>query len=196
MRALAREPCSPANGCSSPQADIALRQTRLGAALLSPAMIPAAWSWEPKHRDGTAGQARCGTSRRALRATTAPVKMNVGAESTNGNLLRKSSFLISSITLLFSRENHLSPSSPTSPGPRCPISPHPPTERSRAGVDPTLPSDELVQRLRIRLVRRHVPHNAAPLASGAFVRLCRVGSAPKNRGERVFPIRHTALRYP
>jgi hypothetical protein len=40
-------------------------------------------TWKPKHRDGGGGQApeaakRCASSRRALRATTVPVRMNGG----------------------------------------------------------------------------------------------------------------------
>jgi hypothetical protein len=50
--------------------------------------------------------------------------------------------------------------------------------------------DELLQGFGTRLVRRHVPHDAAPLAPCSFVGIGRVGGAPNDRGEPVFPIRH------
>jgi hypothetical protein len=69
-------------------------------------------------------------------------------------------------------------------------SPHPPREPSSASVDATLALDELIQRLRVRLVDSRVPQNPAPLAASPFVSLGRVGSAPNDSGERIFPIRH------
>jgi hypothetical protein len=48
----------------------------------------------------------------------------------------------------------------------------------------------MIQRLGIRLVHCGVPQNPAPLAPGPLVSLCRVGGAPNDRGERVFPLRH------
>jgi hypothetical protein len=59
-----------------------------------------------------------------------------------------------------------------------------------AGVDATLPVNELVQRLGIRLVYCRAPHDAAPFAAGSFVDLGRVSGAPNDRGERVFPLRY------
>ena len=68
--------------------------------------------------------------------------------------------------------------------------PQAPREPSSALVDAALALDELIQRLGIRLVRRCVPHDPRPLAPSSFVGLGRVGGAPNDRGERVFPIRH------
>src|SRR4249919_2779695 len=68
-------------------------------------------------------------------------------------------------------------------------SPQTPAEPSSAGVNATLPADELTQGLGIRLVGRRIPHDAAPFAPGPFVRFRRVGGAPNDGGRRVFPIR-------
>ncbi len=67
--------------------------------------------------------------------------------------------------------------------------PHSPKEPSRAGVDPALPRDELLQWLGIRLVGRGVLHQPGPFAPGSLVGLGRVGRAPDDGGEWVFPIR-------
>jgi hypothetical protein len=64
-----------------------------------------------------------------------------------------------------------------------------PREPCGARVDATLPANKLVQRLGNRLVDRRVAHHAGPLAAGPLVGLGRVGRAPNNRGERVFPVR-------
>jgi hypothetical protein len=76
-----------------------------------------------------------------------------------------------------------------SPGPRCCSSPKTPAIASSTCIDPTLPTYELVQRLRIRLVRRRVPHKAGPFAPGPFVGLRRVRGAPNDGGKGVFPVR-------
>jgi hypothetical protein len=60
----------------------------------------------------------------------------------------------------------------------------------RAFIDSTLPSDELVQRLTIRLVHGRVPHNARPLTPGTVVGFRWVGRAPNDGGERVFTLRY------
>ena len=68
--------------------------------------------------------------------------------------------------------------------------PRMPRKPSRAGVDAPLPLDELVQRLGIQFVLVSVAHDARPLAPGPFVDLDRVGSAPNDGSERIFPIGH------
>src|SRR5580700_11186942 len=70
------------------------------------------------------------------------------------------------------------------------ISPQPPREPSGARVDAALALDELGQALGIRLVRCRIPQSPAPLAPGPLVSLGRVGGAPNDGAERVFPIRH------
>jgi hypothetical protein len=62
-------------------------------------------------------------------------------------------------------------------------------ESGSTGIDSTPALDEPVQRLRVRLVTHSVPHHAAPFAPRSFVRLGRVGRAPDDGGERVFPLR-------
>jgi hypothetical protein len=68
--------------------------------------------------------------------------------------------------------------------------PQTPTESSRARIYAALPLNELPQRLGARLVRRRVPHGAAPLAPGSLVGLGRVGGGPDDGGKRIFPVRH------
>jgi hypothetical protein len=82
-----------------------------------------------------------------------------------------------------------SPSSPTSPGPRRPISTQTPSEPSSARVDPALPSDELIQRLRIHFVHGRVAHEPRPFAAGSLVGFGRIGRAPNHGGKRVLPLR-------
>src|SRR6516165_403073 len=65
-----------------------------------------------------------------------------------------------------------------------------PRKPGNAFVDTALPANELIQWLRIRLVRRGVTHHSAPLAPRPFVGLGRVGGGPNDGGERVFPIRY------
>jgi hypothetical protein len=55
---------------------------------------------------------------------------------------------------------------------------------------PPFPSYEPVQWLRIRLVRRRVPHDPGPLAAGSLVGLGRIGGATNDRGEGTLPIRY------
>jgi hypothetical protein len=67
------------------------------------------------------------------------------------------------------------------------ILPQAPREASSASVDASLPADELLQGLRIRLVPGNVPQSPAPFASGPFVSLGRVvppQSANTNAGSR------------
>jgi hypothetical protein len=59
-----------------------------------------------------------------------------------------------------------------------------------AGIDAALPLNELIQRLRIRLVRRSIPHDPAPLAPRSFVGLGWIGGATDDGRERVLPIRN------
>ena len=59
-----------------------------------------------------------------------------------------------------------------------------------ARIDTALALDELVEGLQVRLVCRHVAQGPAPLAPGSFVSPGRVGGAPNDSAERVFPIRH------
>jgi hypothetical protein len=74
-------------------------------------------------------------------------------------------------------------------GPRCLTAPQAARQTGGAFVDPALAPDELLQRLRIRLGHRRVPHDAGPFAPCPFVSLGGVRSAPNDRSERVFPIR-------
>jgi hypothetical protein len=59
-----------------------------------------------------------------------------------------------------------------------PLAPRASSKPSSTFVDPALPANEVIQGLRIRLVRRRVPHHPRPLAPRPFVRLRRVGGAP------------------
>jgi hypothetical protein len=59
-----------------------------------------------------------------------------------------------------------------------------------AGVDAALALDELIERIGIRFVDCRVSHEARPFAPSTLVGFGRVGGAPDDRGERVFPIRY------
>jgi multidrug efflux pump subunit AcrA (membrane-fusion protein) len=58
------------------------------------------------------------------------------------------------------------------------------SEPCSALVDAALPYYELIHQLGIRLVRRRVPHYAAPLAPCPFIGLGRVRGAPNDGAER------------
>jgi hypothetical protein len=77
-------------------------------------------------------------------------------------------------------------------GTSLPTSPQAPRKPGSAGVDAPLSPNELLQWLRIRLVRRRVPHHLRPLAPRPFVGLGRVGGAPNDGGEGV--LLQSALR--
>jgi hypothetical protein len=68
-----------------------------------------------------------------------------------------------------------------------------PGEPCCALVDAALSAYELIERHGIGLVRRGVPHDAGPLASGPFVSLGRVSGAPDDCGEWTFPILYKIL---
>jgi hypothetical protein len=68
--------------------------------------------------------------------------------------------------------------------------PKPFAQPSSTGIDTTLPADELVQRLGIRLVRCRVPHHARPFAPSSLVGLGRIRGASNHGGERVFTFRY------
>jgi hypothetical protein len=74
--------------------------------------------------------------------------------------------------------------------------PQTPREPRSTGVDASLPLDEPIQRLRIRLARRRVPHHPAPLAPRPFVGLRSVGRASNDGGERIFPAGHIQAAQP
>jgi hypothetical protein len=69
-----------------------------------------------------------------------------------------------------------------------PSLPQAPREPRSAGVDAAFPLDEQIEGLRIQLVGRCVPHHPRPFTSAPFVGLRRVGGAPNDGGEWVFPI--------
>jgi hypothetical protein len=83
-----------------------------------------------------------------------------------------------------------SPSYRPSSGRRCRTPSHAPRKTGSTFIDPTLPPDELIQRLRIRFVHRRVQHHAGPLAPSTLVGFCWIRGAPDNGGERVFPLRY------
>jgi hypothetical protein len=57
-----------------------------------------------------------------------------------------------------------------------------------ASVDAAFALDEPLQWLSLVLDRGAIPHNPRPFASGSHVHSSRVGGAPDDRGERIFPL--------
>jgi hypothetical protein len=64
-----------------------------------------------------------------------------------------------------------------------------------ACIDAAFALDEPVKWLGLVLDRGRVPHNPRPFASGSHVHSSRVGGAPDDGSERVFPLGHVEQRY-